>query len=332
MLKKGLPALLVLIVFLAGCTSFLPEEPTQTPVVKVTLPPPAAEPTDLPPTSIPAEIQPTVTKAPPEAPKTVVVNTNNLNMRSGPSTLYQILATYREGAELEVTARTPGADWVKATGPDGFTGWMAVSLLNYNGDLQALPEEIIAGGVMLHGKVLDDHGEPIPGVAVAATRNLASGSYRLDAASNMDGDFYFFLPEGLPGNWQVSMVGVECKSTIVDENCNLRDHIVYFGSATVTLPPSSTIVLLFEQSTSKLTGKVVNEAGEPVANIQVRAVRSDGAYSYTLPKNTGEFVLPVSGGNWEIYSIQFNPPAEGERVPMVIEAGAPPQDVEITAP
>lgn len=340
MTKQWMPALLIvsIIIGAAGCTSFLPEEPTQTPVVKVTLLPTPIEeqePTELPPTSQPAQKQATVpatTLPSPEAPTTVVVNTTNLNMRSGPSTLFQILATYREGSELEVTGRTPGSDWVKVTGADGFTGWMAVSLLNFNGDLQSLPVEPSTEGVFLHGRVMDDQGQPISGVSIAANRNLASGANRLDTVSNAEGDFYVYLPEGVPGNWLVSIVGVDCKSPMVDENCNLREHLVYYGSATVTLPPSSTVVLLYEHSTSKVTGKVVNEAGEPVPNIQIRAERADGAYSYTLPKNTGEFVLPVSPGSWEIFAVQFNPPAEGERVLLEIEPGAPPQDVDIIAP
>ncbi len=292
MSKQWLPALLLLI-FLAGCTSFLPEAPTTVAPATATQPPPVKETTLPPPTRTPTRVA-TITATLPQAPKTVVVNTNNLNLRSGPSTLYQILSNYKEGVELEALSRTPGGDWIKLKAPDGITGWMSESLVIYNGDVFALPEEFVDGGITLHGKVMDDQGTPMDGVALAVTRNLESGANRTDVTTTGTGEFYVFLPQGLPGNWQVSIVGVDCKSSLVDENCNIRDHLIYYGNTTVTLPPSSTVVMLFELATSKIPGKIVNAQGEPVGNIQVFALRSDGAYSYVLPKNNGEFELPAS--------------------------------------
>jgi len=330
MFKQWLPALLLLII-LAGCTSFLPEEPTAIPAVTATSPPPQAKPTTIPPTRTPTQAA-TITATLPQAPKTVVVNTNNLNMRSGPSTLYQILSNYKEGVELEALSRTPGGDWIKLKAPDGITGWMSESLVIYNGDVFALPEEFVEGAISLHGKVMDDQGTPMDGIALAVTRNLESGANRTDVTTTSTGEFYVFLPQGLPGNWQVSIVGLDCESSLVDENCNIRDHLVYYGNTSVTLPPSSTVVMLFELASSKISGKIVNAQGEPVGNIQVFALRSDGAYSYALPKNNGEFELPASPGKWEVYAISYNPRLEGKRVPLEIETGVSPKSVEITAP
>jgi hypothetical protein len=330
MFKQWLPALF-LVLILAGCTSFLPEAPTAIPADTAIPPPPIKQITTIPPTRMPTQA-PTITTTLPQAPKTVVVNTNNLNLRSGPSTLYQILSTYQEGVELEALSRTPGGDWIKIKAPDGITGWMSESLVIYNGDVFSLPEEFVDGGITLHGKVLDDQGTPMDKVALAVTRNLESGANRADVTTTSTGEFYVFLPQGFPGNWQVSMVGVDCESSLVDENCNIRDHLVYYGKTTVTLPPSSTVVILLELATSRISGKIVNAQGEPVGNIQVFAQRSDGAYSYGLPKNNGEFELPASPGKWEVYAISYNPRLEGKRVALDIETGVSPQSVEITAP
>lgn len=59
--------------------------------------------------------------------KTVIVNVETGNMRSGPSTNENIIAEVKKGVVFE--AREKMGDWIKVRYKDGLTGWMHNSLL-----------------------------------------------------------------------------------------------------------------------------------------------------------------------------------------------------------
>jgi hypothetical protein len=81
---------------------------------------------DVPPTSIP-----TTTPTPTSQPD-AVVKVENLNLRSGPDTVYDILGVLSWGDPLEVTGRNLAGDWLKVIVPGGQEGWVAASLLEIN--------------------------------------------------------------------------------------------------------------------------------------------------------------------------------------------------------
>jgi len=92
-------------------------------------------PTDTPsPTDTP---EPTLTATP--TPPDAVVNIEALNLRSGPGVVYDILGVLKQGDPLGVTGKCPAGDWLKVICPDEKEGWVAVSCLEINKALTAVP-------------------------------------------------------------------------------------------------------------------------------------------------------------------------------------------------
>lgn len=59
--------------------------------------------------------------------KRVIVRVNNGNMRVGPGTNYEVMATVRYGVILEPVERR--REWIKVQHADGTTGWVSEQLL-----------------------------------------------------------------------------------------------------------------------------------------------------------------------------------------------------------
>jgi len=108
-------------------------------VVPESTPPPTEEPTAEPteePTEEPTKqstAEPTEEPTEEPTPKPdAVVNTEALNLRSGPGLVYDILGVLKRGDLLKVTSRNLAGDWLKIIAPDGQEGWVAASLLQIN--------------------------------------------------------------------------------------------------------------------------------------------------------------------------------------------------------
>ncbi len=103
--------------------------PTATPTVTSTGTP-TPSPTNTP-TSTPTSIK-TPTARPTATPTTTptplpdaMVNVKTLNVRSGPGTVYDILAGVHQGDELEVIGQAYDCGWLKVIVPQGAQGWVA---------------------------------------------------------------------------------------------------------------------------------------------------------------------------------------------------------------
>lgn len=81
-----------------------------------------------------AEDQPGALAVEPPAPvdpNVAVVTTNALNVRSGPSTAYNVLVTVPNGTQLTVLGRNPINTWINVQLEDGTEGWVTRSLTSY---------------------------------------------------------------------------------------------------------------------------------------------------------------------------------------------------------
>lgn len=67
-----------------------------------------------------------------------VVNTGNLNIRSGPSAGYSVVATVRGGTELAVVGRTRDGVWFYVTGSFG-DGWLNSQFVLFRGNYPSIP-------------------------------------------------------------------------------------------------------------------------------------------------------------------------------------------------
>lgn len=72
------------------------------------------------------------------APARVVINTGNLNIRSGPSAGFSVVATVAGGTELAVIGRAPDGVWYLVEGSFG-QGWLNNQFVLFRGSYSAVP-------------------------------------------------------------------------------------------------------------------------------------------------------------------------------------------------
>jgi hypothetical protein len=116
---------------------------TDTPTVT---PEPTDEPTQ-PPTATPT-MRPSPTKTPrpsptPTSPPDAIVARENLNMRSGPGTEFEVLMTLEQGDELEIIGTTSDQTWLNVR-HDTRSGWVVASCCMVN---KALSQALVVATV-----------------------------------------------------------------------------------------------------------------------------------------------------------------------------------------
>ena len=79
---------------------------------------------------------PTLSLSPTEVPSRyeITVDTENANIRTGPGTVYKIIAVRPRGTVLEATGRSQAGDWLVIRLEDGRTGWISASIILSNFD------------------------------------------------------------------------------------------------------------------------------------------------------------------------------------------------------
>ena len=322
---------LILVMLFSGCA-----QPEASPEVAATQTNPPTQP-------LPSQtLQPTFTHTPEPLPtetptphpvgtQAAVVPVENLNLRAGPGTTYAILGSYPIDTQLTVLSRVPGDEWVRVQTSDEKTGWMSSALLGLGENAAYLPLEDVTDSIMVSGRVIDSTGKPVDKVNIAVIQRLKAGALRTDAISNADGYWYAYIPKESVGIWEAQVMGADCASWIYDSACNLSGHFLYNYRYIFEPPPSSPLLFMYQTADAFITGELTNAEGTPVS-MRVFAERSDGAYVFTASNQEGKFSLPVSGGSWKVYSMQYNPDLEGESVTVQVESGINPETVYIKAP
>jgi len=153
--------------------------PTDTP-----LPPlPTETPTELPPTEMPAQ-------------KSVVMATDsNVNIRSGPSTDYEIVDTLSIGESLEIVGRNDDSSWWQVSTPSGLA-WVAASVVAVSNIDDSIP---IAEA-------------PTPPVQPIPTDTpLPSGRFQAQVVNVIDGDTIEVSIEGQV--FKVRYIGIDTPET-----------------------------------------------------------------------------------------------------------------------
>ena len=143
-----------------------------------------------------------------------------LNIRQGPGTTFDIVVKLKESTTLTVTGRAPGDEWGYIETVDSQSGWASLSFLQVDGEIDNLKLEDLASVYQIKGKVNDAEGNPISDITVAVYQTDGAINSRTDAVTTTDGEFFAYLPiEENPIHWQISVVGIGCKSRIADETC-----------------------------------------------------------------------------------------------------------------
>jgi uncharacterized protein YgiM (DUF1202 family) len=321
-------SMLISIIFLltVGCAAFAKPAPTSLPPA-VTETPLAETAT---PTIIPSPVPPTATVP---AAIQASVKPDGLNMREGPSPLHPIVATFKKGDLLTITARARGSQWVKVQSNAGKTGWMYTPHLSFTVDINSAPIEEIEDSFNVKGMIADGSGQPIEGVSIALLPLSGNQAYRIDTVSGPDGQFYAYVPVNSYTSWRVSITGVRCGSRIADANCSISNYFAIKENTDIVLPQLDPLEFVYQQATSSITGIVRDWQGTPAADIRVFAVRTnDGARAWGSSQENGLFTLPAGDGVWEVYAALLNPAVDGKRVTVQITAGQPPEPVELVRP
>ena len=295
--------------------------------------PPTEAPTKTPaPSSTPYQT-PTATSSPPISG---TIQADFLNLRAGPSTFFEIINTFVKDTDLTALERTPDNRWVKVEiefeDEPTAEGWMATDFLALNGEVSSLPLATINEGQIIRGRVEDTEGNPIPGINVATLLQYDDVDLRTDVVSNDNGDFEVYLPEGLTGTFDIQIVSWLCESPIADLNCQLSGYIQVIDRTFITLPQEEDILFTYEKTNLTISGVVVDSKDEPVSQMNVRAVRDDGAVSFGRTDAVGEFSMPIAEGTWEIFAVIFDPEyLEGEHVNVEVTQSNP-ENVTLNQP
>ncbi len=228
----------------AGCEVNGQVESTPPPAVVEVM---TAQPTTELPISNPV---PTNTLAPTNAPAPTTVEADilaaTLNLRSGPSMLHGILNQYPQGTAVTLIGAAPGREWVKVNVKDGKTGWMSVQHLTIKGDLSSLVVLPITESLIIQGKVVDGSGKGVQGIDIGTTRLGGAERVRVDGKTDVSGLFYAYAPPEYQGTWLAGVVGVDCKSPIVDANCRYAGVFSPGEGIQVILPQTTEILFTYK--------------------------------------------------------------------------------------
>ena len=281
---------------------------------------------ECPPTAIPTVLScPTATIAePPEAElRSAYVSSSSLTLRSGPSIAHPALATYPLGAVVKILAKAPGGSWVAVSVPGGQLGWMYTAYLGVEitDPLDDVAEVEPAQSRVIEGRVVDDTGQPVANVGVEVA---LGGPVDYPDFSDAEGRFALFVPDSQSGPWTVSIQGVGCRSRLVDQDCQLVNHVLRNPSQVYTRGQAEPLTFVYEATEMRLRGRVLDTAGNAYDGAGVFATRSDGAYVTGRADPQGWFDIPITPGTWSMMATR------GQRITISVPESGFAEDLTLT--
>jgi uncharacterized protein YraI len=214
--------------------TFLLPPPTETVIIPTSTPEPTLTPTITPTATLPVYTQIKIT-----------VGVDVLNMREGPSSVFNIVQKLPKDTVLWVLGRAKGDDWLLVRDDGNHVGWVSTEFVQLNSPLSRIPFFDIPGANIIKGKVVDKQQHPIPDINLAVTQGMQPNQVRMDVYSDSEGKFYAYLPETASGPWTVEIVGIMCTSPIMDANCKYSGHFAT-NAFTIIVPDDVAIPLVFE--------------------------------------------------------------------------------------
>lgn len=286
---------------------------------------PTAKPEDTLQPSPAVETSPTPT---PGRPINGEINVAFLNMRAGPSTFFEVVGTFEQGENLVAKSRVFDNTWVEVEieveDEDPVSGWMFAQYIDFDENITNLVTASFPEEQMITGIVQDENGDPIAGVVIATLYTTDDADLRVDSTSNAQGRFTVYLPDDLFGILDVQVISPLCESILMDEDCQITSHILLNERVFISIPQErQEITFIYETASYTLTGTVVNNNNQPVEEINISAVRDDGAFTFGFSGEDGEFAIPISEGIWEIYTVEFDPRNEGDTLILTIDENTP---------
>jgi Carboxypeptidase regulatory-like domain len=143
------------------------------------------------------------------------------------------------------------------------------------------------------GVVVDELGKPIPGVMIAANAHSPGATANIERAeSRADGSFELFNYPETP----TFLLGAASKGVVEFFHPDYIDRDI--DDLYTVEPKKRGALRVVLVAGHKVTGRVVDDAGRPVANAMIRAIRKDKTHrKATATDASGSFALRgVSGG------------------------------------
>ncbi|MGD0175116.1 MAG: SH3 domain-containing protein [Anaerolineales bacterium] len=241
MSRKKIFAGISIVLLLPGCALKTGATPTPTET-----PSPTATVTPIPPTDTPSSI-PTVTITPTQtafAPFESEINTENVNLRSGPGYFFPVLRVIHVGDTVTILGKAPDKEWFRVRTADNAEGWVYHWLMLSDIDLQEAPVIEPQDVLLIRAHVRDLNGVPMEGIGFNIARTLSQTKTALNPVlTNADGDLYSYMPFSDTGTWIVAFSDLSCVSNVwTDINCTSYkpeyQGIVEPVSLPITLPSS----------------------------------------------------------------------------------------------
>ncbi len=206
---------------LSGCTLITPASPTAT----ATYPPPITTEPALP-TLTPVQATETSVPTPsptPFQPFEALVAVDYLNLRSGPGITLDSLGMYSANEKVSVLGRAPGYGWMYVRAADGKQGWFRMELLNLQGhNYYDAPEVEPDGFVIVRGHVYTPNGNPASHITVILKPEGDPDEVNaVSATTDVLGRYYFFLPAGTKGSYELYANAYGPESNAVNSAGNL---------------------------------------------------------------------------------------------------------------
>lgn len=254
------------------------------------------------------------------------VTSQALVLRAGPDVDEDSLGSYAQDTVMAVVGLSPDGNWLEVVAPDGKQGWMSAAFLELGVAQEALPESAVpALPASIGGTVVDDAGEGIIGIVVAATSPEGDEELSVEATTDEDGAFVLDLAPGSTGTWTVEIAGVGCDSRIVNERCQLFGYYAAVPAAEVDLAGSEPVTLTYAEAVSFIAGSVVDADGNALqGGIRVVGEREDGARTSGETSSSGKFVLPAAPGLWTVST------EDGPAVEVEVPERSAPEPIELT--
>jgi hypothetical protein len=151
---------------------------------------------------------------------------------------------YETGDRVTLLARERGDNWVLVQTADNFSGWMNVVGLNFIGDISPLPIMAVTNAQVLHGRVWAVDKVPATKIGVSISREMdPDPKWQDDSPTNVNGEWYIYVPLGLTGDWVVGPNSYSPESSAVNSAGSLIGKLP--GAQLITLPQAADVSLEF---------------------------------------------------------------------------------------
>ncbi len=168
-----------------------PTQPAGQAVTLQTTPPPAEATT-------PAPTAAATAATPASAPAKAVINTPLVNIRTGPSTDFEIMTVVDRGEEYEIIGKNGGGDWWQVCCVDDVPGWVAVDFVDADGAVESVPLADNSANLVVAATAIPDPSTQTEATQAPVEEEIASPAAAQPVAPTDNFAFDLIVTEQFP--------------------------------------------------------------------------------------------------------------------------------------